>query len=351
MKRRTTRGQFRSKKRTGGKRIGEGQYGFVVSPSIPCVGKNTTRKVSKIFKEKSNLKRMYRNRYVPFIERRKALEPVLAKLQELDPEQTMFVYPEFCDEPGPLTNTLRENGVTNDNKANSYLMPYGGISYRDLFSPFFELINTAFFSIEDIQRSFKRGEEMKLAKPNATNANISAIQAETERSIQALERIANRKERANLLFAKLKPLVKRAEVVLNTLHGAGILHGDAHDGNIVLQTNDPSIQEWMSSLEIVKRDIQESDSYKKWSALVGKTQFVFTGYSLDVSQAVQVLNLVDAMKPLDFSQINPKLIDWDAARIVGPELTIELEQENGDLVMHMLPSAGPFWWFNEKYYE
>jgi serine/threonine protein kinase len=109
----TRRVRRRKQTRRGGKKLGEGKYGFVIEPAIPCVGKDTTGYVSKVFKTKEEFDKAKTN-------------PVYAKLKEIDPDQTRFLYPELCDTSGELTDENKQDGVTEENKSWSYLVKKGG---------------------------------------------------------------------------------------------------------------------------------------------------------------------------------------------------------------------------------
>jgi serine/threonine protein kinase len=105
--------QTRRKKR-GGEKLGEGKNGMVISPAIACKTTDTAGKVSKVFFEKEK-----------FDTTKNSIAPVLIKLEKIDPEQKHFLYPEFCDEIGELSEENKEDGVTEENKNYSYLMKFG----------------------------------------------------------------------------------------------------------------------------------------------------------------------------------------------------------------------------------
>lgn len=109
---RATRRKQTRRKRKGGKKLGEGKYGFVVHPAIAC---EVDGYVSKVFKSKEEFDKAKTN-------------PVYAKLKEIDPDQTRFLYPEFCDMPGELTEENKQDGVTEENRQWSYLMKKGGVT-------------------------------------------------------------------------------------------------------------------------------------------------------------------------------------------------------------------------------
>ena len=59
------------------------------------------------------------------------LEPVVAKLKDIDPYQKYFLYPEVCDTPGALTQDNITDGVDDNNKHWGYLMKKGGMTLHD----------------------------------------------------------------------------------------------------------------------------------------------------------------------------------------------------------------------------
>lgn len=165
--RRIRRKKQTRRKRRGGKKLGEGKNGVVIDPAIPCIGKDTTGKVSKVFFEKEK-----------FEKTKKSITPVLIKLNEIDPEQESFLYPEFCDEVGDLSEENKTDGVTEETKHDSYLM--------------------------------KRGDNKTLLK-FITESNFTEDQ--------------------------IVVMLKEVQVLLNKLHDNNILHGDFHSTN-VLRMND-----------------------------------------------------------------------------------------------------------------
>lgn len=111
--RRIRRRKQTRRKRRGGKKLGEGRYGFVIEPAIACNGKDTAGYVSKVFKSKEE-----------FDNAKTSL--VYAELERIDPDQMRFLYPELCDSPSDLTKENIDDGVTEENKQLSYLIKKGG---------------------------------------------------------------------------------------------------------------------------------------------------------------------------------------------------------------------------------
>jgi len=161
--RRIRRRKQTRRKRKGGKKLGEGKNGFVVDPAIACIGKDTSGKVSKVFLKQEK-----------FEKTKNSIAPVLAKLKEIDPEQKYFLYPEFCDTVGDLSEENKTDGVTEENKKYSYLM--------------------------------KRGKNETL-----------------------LKFIEDTKPSEDEIVA----ILKEVEGILNILHKNNILHGDFHSENVL----------------------------------------------------------------------------------------------------------------------
>ena len=113
--RRIPRRKRTRRKRRGGKKIGYGANGVVIDPAIPCIGKDITGKVSKVFFGREK-----------FEKARQTIEPLLAKLNEIDRNQTSFLYPELCYKVGKRSKENEADGVTEKTKHYSYLMNRGG---------------------------------------------------------------------------------------------------------------------------------------------------------------------------------------------------------------------------------
>lgn len=258
---------------------------------IPCVGRNVSRKVSKVFKKKDNLHKNFQAKYKNFATRRTQLVSVLEKLRTLDPEQTHFLYPEFCDTPGELTDELRADGVTNESKHESYLMARGGIAYKQLLEPFVELVNAA------LQQDGKA------------------------------EFTTRRKEIAEKYLTIMYPVIKQADDMLNTLFDAHIFHGDLHHGNILLLPDRDSMSAFVKILDTVQA-IKQSQSYIDFDRPYGGTDQFFRIYPMTREQVETTYALVDefaANKP--FTSVVVQMIDWDSAKIID-DLT---EDEKSDI--------------------
>lgn len=293
--RRKQRKQRKQKKRThGGRVIGEGTYGFVVSPAIPCEGRNVSHKVSKVFKKKENIRTNKQNRYMNFASRKSNLEPIIDKLRELDPDQVHFIRPEFCEHYGELSDELKSNGVTNESKYNSYLMELGGISF-DVFDKYFNILDVAYNSEFIVAHSgIKTNQVMSSASHN------------------------------RIIYNAMMPLVKQMIKLMDLIHDAGILHGDLHTGNILLKYEDSQIDVFFSKMRELVELIKSSESYKKYNRLIPD--------QIDI-----VYKSVLDFETVDLGKITIQIIDWDSAKLVDPSSN-DTYEETSDILTDMLPS-------------
>jgi hypothetical protein len=119
----TRRVQKRRRTRRGGTKLGEGKYGFVIDPAIPCEGKDTTGYVSKVFKTKEEFDSVNKD--------------VIAKIKEIPNYENYFILPEFCENVGKPSQENMKDGVTEENKRNGYLMKKAGtITLRERIKEF-----------------------------------------------------------------------------------------------------------------------------------------------------------------------------------------------------------------------
>ncbi len=160
------------KTRRGGKKLGEGKYGFVIDPAIPCVGKDTTGYVSKVFNAKEEFDKVDRK--------------VIETIKTIPDYEKYFILPEFCDNVGELTDENKEDGLTEENKQNGYLM--------------------------------RRGEETLAER-------IKELTTESMTGVSYSER-----QLGNFMIHDLKDMFKG----LQLLHEKNILHGDLHTENILV---------------------------------------------------------------------------------------------------------------------
>lgn len=110
-------------------KVGEGMRGIVVKPAIACKGKDTNGYVSKVFKTWTDTGRYGKPTYTAQEEFKKVKErlpPVIEILKKIDPNQEHFLYPEFCEDFGDLTEENKADGITDESKQYSYLMKEGG---------------------------------------------------------------------------------------------------------------------------------------------------------------------------------------------------------------------------------
>lgn len=297
------RQNMRRTRRRKNRRIGEGAFGYVVSPAIPCVGRNVSRKVSKLFKKQANLHKNFQDRYKNFATRRAQLEPVIEKLRILDPEQTHFLYPEFCDTPGDLSEELRANGVTNESKHESYLMTSGGISFKRLLEPFVELVN-------------------------------AAVRQDAKKEYTSAER---RKDIVDKYLAIMYPIIKQADELLNKLFDAHIYHGDLHHGNVLLMPGRGSMSAFSKIIDTVS-EFKKSPTYLEFDRPYGGTNQFFRIYPMTREQVETTYALVDefaASKP--FSSVIVQIIDWDSATLIDDLTDDDKSDTRGDFLSMFFP--------------
>lgn len=107
----TRRVHKRRRTRRGGKKLGEGKYGFVIDPAIPCEGKDVKGYVSKVFMTKEEFHKINKK--------------VIETIKTIPDYEKYFILPEFCENVGEPSEENMEDGVTKENKRNSYLMRRG----------------------------------------------------------------------------------------------------------------------------------------------------------------------------------------------------------------------------------
>jgi RIO-like serine/threonine protein kinase len=111
---------MRTRKR-GGRIIGEGKIAEIYYPAIPCKdGRDMTHKVLRVVKK---IKRYKNNLSIGY--------PIITILNEIDPKQKYFIYPETC-EYGDLLPENIEDGLTDEDKEFSEIMNKGGQQWRDI---------------------------------------------------------------------------------------------------------------------------------------------------------------------------------------------------------------------------
>lgn len=308
----------RNTRRRKNRRIGEGAFGYVVSPAIPCVGRNVSRKVSKLFKKQGDMHKNFQERYKNFATRRAQLEPVVEKLRVLDPTQTHFLYPEFCDTPGELTNELRSNGVTNESKHESYLMTRGGIAFKELLEPFVEMVN-------------------------------AALRVDGQKEFTSAER---RKEIVEKYLAVVYPLVKQADDLLNKLFDAQVFHGDLHHGNVLLMPDRASMGAFSKIISTVS-DIKKSPTYLNYDRPYGGTDQFFRIYPMTTEQTMAVYALVDEFAASNpFTSVTIQIIDWDSATIIDDLTDDEKSDTRYDYLSMFFPQNHDLRYdFYDMYYK
>lgn len=118
-KTRRKRGDKKTKR--GGKILGEGKFSFVVDPAIPCKdGRDMSKYVSRVSK---------RQKWDDVAS--KDHPKLIKKLQEIDPDQKYFYYPQYC-EPGPMLKENKLDGVNYENKKYSEIILRGNDVWNSL---------------------------------------------------------------------------------------------------------------------------------------------------------------------------------------------------------------------------
>ena len=117
----TRRKRGHKKTRRGGKILGEGKFSVVVDPAIPCKdGRDMSKYVSRISK---------RMKWDDIAS--KDHPKLMKKLKEIDPDQTYFYYPQYC-EPGPMLKENKLDGVNYENKKYSEILLKGNDVWNSL---------------------------------------------------------------------------------------------------------------------------------------------------------------------------------------------------------------------------
>jgi serine/threonine protein kinase len=125
------------KKKRGGVKLGEGKDGAVYSPALPC---------EITFKSAGTEQRMTINPddYVvkKFKEGKRVInQDVLARLQEVDPEQKYFLYPIVCEKiVGELSAENIKDGLSEADLPNIYLVKKAKHSFAVEMKPLFDVM-------------------------------------------------------------------------------------------------------------------------------------------------------------------------------------------------------------------
>jgi hypothetical protein len=231
----------KSRKLKGGTIVGSGTTSITIHPAIPCEGINVSNKVSKVFKKESL-----------YSKAKGKLEHIIEELRRIDPDRKHFIYPEFCETPGELTDEIRKDfkaaDMKEENKTWSYLMDHGGVDLETLFSNYHEFLRKAL--------EFFKGEDLK--------------------------------SKRDLIYEKFKPLALKLHTNLALLHSNQLYHNDLHLGNLVC--ND----------EIIKRQFEELNDFrveKKEDAIEFFKRFEL----MDTSETnIKIIDW-DAVQPLSLS--------------------------------------------------
>ncbi len=211
MKKRNTR------KQKGGEILGEGRYGIVVWPGIPCKKPNLDPRtyVSKVFYAYKNLKNK-RN----YEEHKKIIE-ISNKLKEIDEQQDYFIYPVFCEEFGELSDDNKKNGVQEHQKAFSYMLKKAGKTMMETHRK--KLREATFFPSKTYEINGKEFEKRK-------QAGESYEKITEDMKAKLAEKL---RPEAEKLIEDLRTIIEPVFPIIERLHAAGIVHGDLHPGNIV----------------------------------------------------------------------------------------------------------------------
>jgi hypothetical protein len=173
------------RKQKGGRILGSGAYGFVIDPAIPCDGVDVSGKVSKVF---TSYYASNEDSIAFFKKKQRKIKDVIEILSTIDPTNEMFIYPSYCKRFGELTESHLEDGVTEDNKIFSYLLPRGP---NHSISDITRILRLVLFTLDD-------------------------------------------KTLVEQVYETMKPLAIKVAYILNVLHKTGIRHGDLYSGANVL---------------------------------------------------------------------------------------------------------------------
>jgi serine/threonine protein kinase len=172
----------RTKKRRGGKIVGEGRTVFVIDPPIPCKDdRNMSKYVTRLSKRGVAGDIISKNH-----------KKLIEKLKEIDPSQKYFYYSEYC-EPGALTQENKQDGVTYSNKKFSEIVLKGS-----------EVWNADMRKTRSWEAFFKgKTKGKKLSMSTKNEAQIDHIRK-----------------------------------AVDLLHKNGIVHGDLYGRNVVISAED-----------------------------------------------------------------------------------------------------------------
>jgi len=116
---------MKTRRRKGGRIVGEGASSIVIYPAIPCKdGRDMTNKVSRVIKR---TRRDVRNLEMNLMEHN---EPLLSALKKIDPKQKYFFYGEPC-ESGELLPENKEDGIEDSDKQFSEILEKGGLTLNN----------------------------------------------------------------------------------------------------------------------------------------------------------------------------------------------------------------------------
>lgn len=156
--------------------IGKGQSGFVIDPPIACAdGRDMRGYVTRLPKDKEKSPEYPKD--------------VLETLRKIDPDQKYFYYPLECV-PGPLSEQNKKDGATEENKL--YAQLFKKATSETFGNPKYRLRTW---------REWMEGRQKRILE--------STVQ-------------------------RTPPQIEHLKAAIKLLHDNHILHGDIHDGNVLM---------------------------------------------------------------------------------------------------------------------
>lgn len=111
----------KTRKRKGGKIIGEGAFAVIIDPAIPCKdGRDMSKYVSRVSKRANDADLVSKDH-----------PKLIEKLRKIDPDQKYFFYPDHCV-TGKLTQQNLADGITYKMKSHSEFLLRGTGVWNDM---------------------------------------------------------------------------------------------------------------------------------------------------------------------------------------------------------------------------